>query len=148
MQRTRLLLSFLGLGSFYGLIYGSLLGVVHYLVVFHLAISFYILYFFALGAFCGSLLGGFNGLILGIITILTQTKAHQGHVATSRYRAALLVASIIATLISSYIIFSAIFSAYSVVKENLNPAILLAMLMAIVASAYESQVLARWYKTL
>jgi hypothetical protein len=147
MRRVRLLLQFMGLGSFYGLLAGPVLGLVYYLVVFQFSMSLDLIYFIALGVFCGSLLGGINGSILGIATVIIQAKLTGDQMDAARYRQVLLSCSIIATLVSSYLLFNAVQASYAVVNNNerLNPVILWAMLLAISASVYESRVISRWY---
>ncbi len=146
-RRVWLLFQFMGLGSFYGLMVGPVLGLVYYLVVFQFAISLSSVYFIALGAFCGSLLGGVNGAVLGIVTDIIQTKSSSDQVDAATYRRVLLSCSIIATLVSSYLLFKAVQTSYAVLNTNvwLDPVILLAMFLAIGASVYESRGISRWY---
>jgi hypothetical protein len=145
MSRSQLMTNFLGRNSYYGLIFGTILSILFYLIIFQFSLSLFILYFAVFGAGVGSLLGGFNGLISGQVTLLIRAKSPGMHNDAREYSLILLIVSVITTFVSGYIIFNSVFLLYAVVEHPDNSIVLLATLLASGASGYASQLMARWY---
>lgn len=136
MRRTKLLLNIVGYSSSFGLGWGAALGILYYLIIFQFSISIFILYFGVLGAILGVLFGGFNGIVLSLMTY----KYH--------HKVAFLLVSIITTFISSLLVFYLIFSLYAVSQQPGQNIfwILLASTLATVAAGYMSQSIANLYQ--
>lgn len=147
MRRAKLLFNFTGLSAYYGLILGPILGIMDYLIVYRFLISLYIIYFAVLGAAIGVFLGGVNGFIVAITTLILGDGLRNNSVSARRYRITLLVVSIAATLVRGYLVFNDQYLTYSEVKnsDGLIDLVLLPALLATAAAGYVSQSIAIWH---
>ncbi|MBX3065529.1 MAG: hypothetical protein KF726_21315 [Anaerolineae bacterium] len=134
MSKSRLLLNVTGYGSYLGLGWGIVIGIIFYLIAFQFSISIYSLYFALLGAICGVLLGGINGAILW--ATIARSHSHLLH----------LLVSVTTTFILSLVIFTIISSLYSAFQQSVFPLLLLASVLAAAAAAYLSQPLAAFIR--
>ncbi|MEO8394804.1 MAG: hypothetical protein ABI700_17550 [Chloroflexota bacterium] len=145
MTRVTLVLKFLGLTAFWGLVLGAGLGLVGG-VLFGISslslgtVLYLVILFAPISAVYGTLLGG-SGIVLGIITTIFFYRPDQ----LTRYKFATLV-------ILSVITFTAVFLWFALPLDYASNAVLNGLIyviaiavIATLAAGYASQRIAKWY---
>lgn len=145
MSRIEIFISFVGQGAFIGIRLGSILAAIVYFMLtgFNLLAFFYLAYVLlalAIGAIFGGVLGGFNGLLLGIITAFRFYRT-----VPSYYKHLMITLAILATLVVSSLVYHAIFSFYA--YDN-QPSPWLGLISGAITSCiaiYGAHLLTGWY---
>lgn len=137
MTRITLVLKFLGLSAFWGLVIGGAMGLIGGL----LGGLYIALFVCVLGAITGILLGGLYGVVWGTITAVFF---HSGTV-ESRYKLFGMIAAIAITFPCAFVLFSSSLNYYSAIGRVELWVILIPTTIATIAAGYASQRVSKWY---
>lgn len=140
MNKTGLFLRFIGRSITLGLISGAVVGTGNYLILF-LIPSIYLLVYLICGALLGGFIGAFNGLVLGALSL---TRYYEG-IDETGYRNAMFLNSVTITCIFTGVFFHLVFSFYSATGQYNMLLLVMAVVLAAVASVWASNNLSRWY---
>lgn len=136
MRRIKLLLNFIGLNTYLGVVVGAILSIPYYLIFAQFSLSVFMMYTMLFGAMIGGLVGGVNGLALGVITL----GFFQNVYSRERYRITTVILSILLTAILAFVLIYSTLEFYSVTRDaqNLLFPSLTATFIATLGSGYVS----------
>jgi drug/metabolite transporter (DMT)-like permease len=137
--KIKLLLSFLGLNAYLGAVFGAVLGLVCYLIITQVSISIFVVHAVLLGLSVGCLIGGVNGLILGILTLFFFKNSTD----KQKYQTVILVVSV---FVCTVLTFASVYLTF----EGVRPLEILLLnvvitLISAVGAAYGSQSISEWH---
>ncbi len=145
MSRIEILLNFIGRGTLIGIRCGCILAAVVYFVLtgFNLYAFSYLAYIFfalAIGLIFGGLVGGFNGLVLGIVTAFRFNKTIPRY-----YESVMITLSALATFIMSGLIYTTILAFYAYDNRVNFWVVLIGGLITSGIAIYGGHFVSKWY---